>query len=138
MRHARGFTLLEAIVAMVIFATAAASLYAWQATNMITIDRTQAVSRRDALIRDALAMIETINPMHDPRGERTIGSMRIQWEAQPLTHEVPGVSPVGYPGAFDLRLFSMKVVVWLPKQEPVAFVVRQVGYRETRAAGNGS
>ena len=121
---------------MVILAIAAASLYAWQATNMITIDRTQALGRRDALIRNALAVVETINPMRDPRGELTVGAMRVRWTTQPLTQEVQGVTPVGYPSGFDLRLFNMKVVVNLPEQDPVAFVVRQVGYREARMAGN--
>jgi general secretion pathway protein I len=135
MRHARGFTLLEAIVAMVIFAMGAASLYAWQASNMITIDRMDALSKRDALVRDALAVVTSVNPMKDPNGDRNIGAMRVRWTTQPLTIEVEGVTAVGYPSAYNLRLYDMRVVVTVPHRPILTFHVRQVGYRQVRSTG---
>ena len=38
-RAARGFTLLEAIIALVVFSMGAMALYGWLSTNIITLNR---------------------------------------------------------------------------------------------------
>ena len=133
MKRARGFTLLEAIVAMVIFAMAASTLYAWQASNMLTIDRVAALARREQLVRDALGVLREVNPMQDPRGTRSVGDLRVHWRAQAITPEVEGKSQIGSPSAYNLRLYVLDVEVRLRDQEALRFQVRQTGYKQVRA-----
>lgn len=133
MKHARGFTLLEAIVAMVIFALVASTLYAWQASNMLTIDRVAALAQREQLVRDALGVLHTVNPMSDPRGTRSIGALQVHWRAQPISAEVEGKTQTGYPSAYNLRLYVLDVEVRLRDHEALRFQVRQAGYKQVRA-----
>lgn len=133
MRRTRGFTLLEAIVAMVIFTLVASTLYAWQATNMLTIDRVAALTRREQLVRDALGMLHAVNPMRDPRGTRSIGGLSVQWRAQPITAEVEGRSQIGSASAYNLRLYVLDVDVRLHGHDALRFQVRQAGYKQVRA-----
>ena len=71
-RRQRGFTLLEAIVALTIFSICAMALYAWLATNVRALGRVQASTLAVQDGRAALAVLETINPMTEPSGERTL------------------------------------------------------------------
>ncbi len=136
MKHARGFTLLEAIVAMVIFTLVASTLYAWQATNMLTIDRVASLARREQLIRDALGVLRAVNPMQDPRGTRHVGDLSVHWRAQPITPEVEGKSQIGSMSAYNLRLYVLDVEVRLRDRDALRFQVRQTGYKQVRAVSD--
>lgn len=136
MKHARGFTLLEAIVAMVIFTLVASTLYAWQATNMLTIDRVASLARREQLIRDALGVLRAVNPMQNPRGTRRVGDLSVHWRAQPITPEVEGKSQIGSMSAYNLRLYVLDVEVRLRDRDALRFQVRQTGYKLVRAVSD--
>ena len=136
MKHARGFTLLEAIVAMVIFTLVASTLYAWQATNMLTIDRVASLARREQLIRDALGVLRAVNPMQDPHGTRRVGDLSVHWRAQPITPEVEGESQIGSMSAYNLRLYVLDVEVRLRDRDALRFQVRQTGYKQVRAVSD--
>ena len=75
-RAQSGFSLLEAIVAMVVMATALLALYAWLSSSTLGLTRAQAQTRALADSRSALALVETINPMLEPSGQRRRGGNR--------------------------------------------------------------
>src|SRR3546814_15921721 len=79
MRVVRGFTLLEAIVALVIFAMGAFALYGWLSTNLITLERARVGSEALVVRQSALELLRDVNPMRDPSGEREAGALRVQW-----------------------------------------------------------
>lgn len=128
----RGFTLLEAIVALVIFSMVAVSLYAWQNTNILTIQRAQAHARDNQLVRSALAVIDDVNPMQSPQGTRALGPYKVTWTAQPVLPARDGVTQVGALSLFSVGLFEMHVQVLDNDRLVTAFQVRQVGYRQVR------
>ena len=132
-RSARGFTLLEAIVAMVIFSLGAFSLYGWLSTNLITLERVIAQRDAEVGVRSALDLVRRVNPMEQPRGERTVGTLRVQWEASPVEPFRPSVSQIGMPTLFEVGLFAMDVRVLRDGEELHRFQVRQLGSRQVRS-----
>lgn len=133
--RARGFTLLEAIVALVIFAMAAFALYGWLSTNLITLERARAGS--DALVvkQSALELLRDVNPMLTPRGEREAGDLRVQWTAQPLQPAKRGSFQIGSPSLYEVGLYQMQVQVHDGSRQVGQFSMRQLGYRLVGGAG---
>lgn len=125
----RGFTLLEAIVALVIFSMGAVALYGWLATNLHTLERVEASRERAATTRAALDVIRQVNPMADAEGGRDVGALRVEWRARALEPPRRSVTQVGLPGQFEVGLYELQVRVLVEGKERDAFPVRQVGYR---------
>ena len=130
---ARGFTLLEAIVAMVIFSMGAFALYAWLSANVITLQRIG--ERREAAeaVHSALGLVRRVNPMEDPTGFREVGDMVVRWNAKPVEAPRQGRNQTGLPTAFEIGLYDLDVGVFSSGREIERFRVRQVGYRQTQA-----
>jgi general secretion pathway protein I len=127
-----GFSLLEAIVAMVIFSMVAMALYAWQGTNLTSINRAEVHARNNQLVRSALGVLHGVNPMRTPRGERPLGTMQVRWTSTLVQPARNGVSQVGLPSLFSLGLYDMHVQVIANDKVRVQFHVRQVGYQQVR------
>lgn len=129
-RRASGFTLLEAIVALVIFSLGAVALYGWLVTNIQAIDRVQASRDRGALMSAALDVVRRVNPMEDASGGRDVGDLRIEWSARPVAPPRRGVTQIGVVTPFMVGLYDLHVRVLRSGQEVDTFDVRQVGYRD--------
>lgn len=129
-RGAEGFTLLEAIVAMVVFSVGAFALYGWLSTNTITLQRI--ADRRDvAEVRlSALDMMQQVNPMAEPSGRRRIDGLQVQWESRPIEPPTAAVTQVGLPTLFEVGLYDVSVRVLRGTRQVDRFAVRRVGYRQ--------
>ena len=135
MRRVRGFTLLEAIVALVIFAMGAFSLYGWLSTNLITLDRARSGSEALVVKQSALELLRDVNPMLTPSGEREAGSLQVQWTAEPLQPTRRGSSQIGGPSRYEVGLYQMQVRVRDGGREVGEFSLRQLGYRLDGSSG---
>lgn len=133
MQRQSGFTLLEAIVALVIFTMGALALYSWLDVNLRTLARVQERQETVALVNSALDMVRRINPMQTPRGRRAIGDTVFEWEAKPLQPPRNGLTQIGQPTLFQVALFAVDVRVSRGKVEIEKFTVRQVGYKQVHA-----
>lgn len=132
-RDCRGFSLLEAIVALTIFSICAMALYGWLAVNVNALGRVEAraIAVRDG--RAALAALESVNPMDEPTGERALpGALVVRWEAKELVPRKPGVGPAGTPLIFDLALYQLDVRVMRSGREVNRFAVRRAGWATAR------
>ncbi len=129
-RSARGFTLLEAIVAMVVFSLGAFALYGWLATNTITLQRIS--DRRNvAEVRlSALDMMHGVNPMAQPSGRRALDGLQVQWQARPVEPPKQSVTQVGLPNLFQVGLYQVEVRVLEGSRVVDRFALRQLGYRQ--------
>ncbi|MEM7017407.1 MAG: type II secretion system protein, partial [Pseudomonadota bacterium] len=106
-----GFSLLEAIVALVIVATVGASLLSWINTNLISLNRVQAAQQRNTAIQNALAYIDTVNLTAAPQGNETLGIYTFQWQSTLVEPARTGTDNMGGPGIYELSLYNVVVVV---------------------------
>ena len=127
-----GFTLLEAIVALVIMATTLLALYAWLGSNAIAVRRAQAVSQGLGDARVALEVVEGINPMSEDRGSREVGPLTVRWTATPLGDRRTGTTPAGSAAPYDYTLYDVHVEALRDGLVTYAFNVRRAGWVATR------
>ncbi len=130
--HQAGFTLLEAIVALVIFSMGSLALYSWLGVNVKTLLRVQELRESVAMSTSALEAVRGLNPMATPRGRREVGELVVQWKAEPIEPVRDAVTQVGFPTIFQVGLFLVDVRVMRGDVEVDRFQVRQVGYKQTR------
>lgn len=132
-RNARGFTLLEAIVALVVFSLGAFALYGWLSTNTIALQRI-GERREVAEIRaSAIDLMRLVNPMAQPSGRRRIDDLQVQWQGTLLEPAKPGVTQIGLPSTlFEIGLYHVDVRVLRDQRIVDRFSMRQVGYRQVR------
>ena len=127
-----GFSLLEAIVALVLLSTVGMALFSWINTSLIGLNRAQAVIMRTQTIQNALSAMDQINPAVVAAGDMRVGDMEIEWHAEIVD---PLQDGVGYPlgtGLYQIGLYDTHVTVLQEDKEQVSFVVRQVGYLQVR------
>lgn len=129
-RGTRGFTLLEAIVALVVFTMGAFALYGWLATNVKTLERIQARREVANLRLSALDTMQLVNPMSEPAGRRAVGLFEVRWTSRALAPPRQSVTQVGLPTLFQVGLFEVDVRVLSQSREVDRFTVRHVGYRQ--------
>lgn len=129
----RGFTLIEAIVALVLMATTGMALFSWVNSNIITLNRVQASNTQDAATANALEYLSGINPMATPEGSAALGSYKLLWQAKPIADPRDGASyPVGI-SLYQIGLYQTEVSIErLDGQAWFAFRLQQVGYKKVR------
>lgn len=130
--RARGFTLLEAIVALAILAAAGMALFAAMSQSLQMVRRAQQAREADAALRNALAWTETINPMQSPRGEQALGDWELRWTSEPV--EPPREGTTGYlqPGLYQIGLYRLHLQLWRGGALQREVEMRRAGYRQVR------
>jgi len=128
----QGFTLLEAIVALVLIATTGMALFSWINTNLLNLQRVQSFQQRHDAIQSALAFIEAVNPLEKPTGKETVGSYVITWQAETLKPPQYGISHFGNIGIFHVGLYATTIEVKQEESLLAQFTVRQMGYKQMR------
>lgn len=131
-RGQRGFTLLEAIVALVIMATSLVALYAWLGSATIGLQRASAQVRSVEDAREALAVVNVVNPQDEPQGEREAGPLRVRWTSERIDGPRPGLSATGLPTQFDFSLYLLKVDVSRDGRPVRSFEVRKAAWSDAR------
>jgi len=110
LRPVRGVSLLEAVVALAILGSSGLALFAWLQQNLETASRLRVVNQEARLMLDAQALVETVNPLVNPRGERRAGAISVRWQAEAL--EAPRRNATFVPGAlgpWQVGLFRLDV-----------------------------
>ena len=129
---AAGFTLLEAIVALVVFSMGAFALYGWLSTNIITLERIRDRQEVEAAMHSALDIVRRTNPMETPTGQREVGDLLVSWTSVPLESLRPNADQSGYPGFYTVGLYDATIRVLRDGRELQVFHVRQIGWKQVR------
>ncbi len=125
MNSQRGFTLLEAIVAITIFATSALGIYAWINSMMIGTARFAEIAEESTDVDNAIDYLTLVNPMERPSGTHRIGEMSLTWSSELVEPVRDGVMTPSW----VLGLYELDVTLSRPGFEDRRLELRQVGYR---------
>lgn len=129
----KGFTLIEAIVALVLLSTTGMALFSWINANMITLVRIQEINAENEATVNAVEYMNSINPMATPEGTTPVGSYQLRWKAQETT---PPRDGAGYPygtSLYQIAMYETQVTLEKPDGRPwVNFTIGQVGFKKVR------
>lgn len=130
--RSRGFSLLEAVVALAILAAAGMALFAAMTQSVQMVGRAERARDADLALRNSLAWVELVNPMDEPTGERDIGDYQLRWRAEPL--EAPRDGTTGYlqPGLYQIGLYRMRLELWRDGTLEREAELNRAGYRQVR------
>lgn len=132
--RARGFTLLEAIVALAILAAAGMALFAAMSQSLQMVQRAQQARDADAALRNALDWSEQINPMQSPRGEQALGDWNLRWSSEPVEPPREGTTGSVQPGLYEVGLYRLHLELWRDGTLQREVVFNRAGYRQVREA----
>lgn len=139
LRRCGGFSLLEAVVALVILASAGWALFSWVNASIVSLRRVEDANARSAATSNAVEFMQTVNPMLRPQEEVSLGSYRIVWQATAATTPVPGTDLQRGLSNYDLALYDTTVRAFRDdgSDRPwFEFRLRQVGFKRVRQSIN--
>ena len=103
----KGFTMLEAVVALAVFAGGAIALYSLYANNISTLIRAGDVIRQEPVVRQAIERLSAMNLREEGSGEFEVEGMRFTWTARQLGPYRQGQNQTGLIGGFQLGLYAV-------------------------------
>ena len=130
----RGFTLLEAIVALAILAVSALALYAWLNSSLIILKRVDDVYRTAAVVESTIEWVATLDPYVQTKGSETIAGMDVQWQFIPINDALPAYDMSGNLSVNDAQLFRAKIIVRDGQQVVAEFEIAHLGLQAKRSA----
>ncbi len=129
-----GFTLLETIVALVIFASAGMALYGLFNTNLITLTRVQDVSKQMIVVQHAIERLSSMNLQGEAAGRIEIDEFDVLWSARLVEPYRQGQNVQGYLGYFQVGLYQVDFEVRDRLRSLGTYQLRLVGYEKVREA----
>lgn len=111
MKNIQGFTLIEAIVAMVIFTAAAMGIYSWINTSLISLQKIETVAISEQVVQTALEELKQVDLSKNEQGNWTINQFQVSWSSRLLEPWVAGVTSLGETGLYDFALFEVTFII---------------------------
>lgn len=131
-RNAGGFALLEAIVAIVLFAAAGMALYGLFNTNLISLLRVHDVSREAPVVRYAVEQLQAIDPRAIDAGRFEVDGFDVTWTARLVEPVRQGQNSLGVLGDFEVGLYEIEFEVAEAGRPLGAWRLRHVGFEKVR------
>ena len=128
----RGFTLLEAMVALTIAALTIIPLYEWINRSLVALTRVSEVTHEAEIKLSAIAVLSRANPMEEADGTADIGAYRLRWKSTPLADPVDNAAYPRGIGLFQVALYSLHAEVLRAGTRWFEFDVQQIGFKRVR------
>ena len=119
-----GFTLLEAMTAIVILSMGMLAAYSWINLSIDSIVRSSEVFSQEALISEALQDVKSSNLNVTKDGTLQHGDLQVEWQVVPLETR-SGVNNVGFVGLYDHTLHELSIEI-LNGGKPVGLYTSRV------------
>jgi len=116
MKKQCGFTLLEAVVAMAIFAMSATAIYAWVNTNLKSLERVHYAQEKNAIQDSVIDFMRSVNPISNPKGKEIWGGTTIEWTAVPMKYSSDVLDDFGKKTINQATLYSATVTIYQNNQ----------------------
>lgn len=133
-RRLSGFSLLEAIVALTILASAGLALFAAMSQSVQMVGRAENARLADSALRNASAWMETVNPMQSPSGEQELGGVTLAWSSELVEPVRDGMTGYLQPGLYEVGLYDVTLELSREGNFLAEATIRRVGYRQVREA----
>lgn len=128
-----GFTLIEAIVALVLIGSTGMALFGWINTNIITLNRVQEINAQSEATRNIIEYMNAVNPMITPEGDVSFGSYRVTWQAEVSSDIKDGANYPKGVGFYQLAMYRTNIKARKVSGEPwFDITLQQVGYKKVR------
>ena len=127
-----GFTILEAVVALAVFAGGAIALYSLYAHNIDALIRAGDAIRQEPLVRQAVERLSAMNLQEEGAGEFAVDGMRFSWTARQLEPYRQGQNELGYLGNFQLGLYEVDLIASEAGRTHGQYRLRLVGHQLVR------
>lgn len=136
-RLQRGFSLLEAMVALVILSSSGMALFSWVNASISSLRRVEDANARTAATLNAMEFMQSVNPMLRPEGRMELGDYRIAWQSQAATTVLDGSAYPRGQSLYQLALYDTVVKAYRGRDEYwFEFHMKQVGFKKVRALVN--
>ncbi len=133
MKKQSGFTLLEAVVAMVLISGTGAALLSWINSELGAVARLQQSNARAEALVNATEYMHAVNPMLTPDGNASFAAFRLTWNAKEVTPVQDGLAYPRGLSLYQLALYDTRVRVTNPDGTYwFDFTLRQVGFKRVR------
>ena len=135
-RHTSGFTLLEAIVALVIIAAVVIPLLSFVSATAQALITAAETNERTFAQQAAIASLAAMNPREDPSGQLAIDQdVTMSWTSEPIIPQMTDIS-LGSPlSGFTFGFYRVTVTLARPDRDPwFSFEMRKAGYMKYVAA----
>lgn len=128
-RRQAGFGLLEAIVALTLFAGAGMALFSWINANIARAAQLQERSESAQAQLLVLAWVQALNPAQQPSGSADLGpGVHIRWSSQQTSpRQQAAPPPGGVSSPFELAMFEVQVTLEQPNAAPYALALQRMG-----------
>ena len=132
-KRSLGFTLLEAIVALVLIGGVGMALFSWINSSIVALRRVEDANARNESAANIIEYMQAVNPMQTPEGSANFGAYQIQWKAEALIDQVDGVANPQGNSLFQLGLYQTKINA-VKANDPnwFDFTLKLVGYKKVR------
>ena len=128
----QGFTLLEAIVSIVLFSTVGLAIFSAINTSLISLSRTQAHTRTATLTLNAIEILKQVNPMENASGDVEMGELTLEWESELLEPVRDGAGYPGGTGYYQIGLYNMQAIIKDKSEMLTIFELRAIGWKQVR------
>lgn len=130
--RSQGFTLLETMVALVVFAAAAMALYGLFNTNLIALARAHDVARQAPAVRQVVEHLASINPREETAGRIELDGVQVSWSSRLVepVRQSQGVN--GALGYFEIGLYELEFTMRAGERSLGTWRMRSVGYEKVR------
>ena len=130
--RARGFTLLETLVALVVFAGVALALYGLFNTNLIALARAHDATRQIPAARHAIEHLSSINPREQDAGRFEFDGVDVVWSAALVQPVRQSQGLTGARGYFELGLYEVEFTLSERGRPMGTWRMRLIGYEKVR------